>query len=260
MQIDWVTTAAQLVNFLVLVWLLKRFLYRPVVNAMTARERGIAERLEQAEERERLAERREHEYLDKMRALDEDHAARLQEARAAADRERSRLVERAREDVDAEHARWVRQLRQEEEDFSGALKRELGASALDLARRILADLADAGLERQVIDGFLEHFDGLPETDRAALERAGGEVTVKSAFELARGDRGRMAAAVREKLGTDTEIRFERDPALLCGVELARSGYKLSWNVAEYLAELDERIRDRLAVPVAGSAAASTVPA
>ena len=49
MLIDWFTVAAQAVNFLILVWLLKRFLYKPILGAMDAREQRIASRLRQAE-------------------------------------------------------------------------------------------------------------------------------------------------------------------------------------------------------------------
>ena len=45
MDVDWITVSAQIVNFLILVWLLKRFLYRPVLNAMNRREQRIHQRL-----------------------------------------------------------------------------------------------------------------------------------------------------------------------------------------------------------------------
>ena len=56
MQIDWFTVVAQIVNFLILVWLLKKFLYGPIIRAMDDRERRIASRLEEANARERQAQ------------------------------------------------------------------------------------------------------------------------------------------------------------------------------------------------------------
>ena len=49
MSIDWITVAAQVANFLVLVWLLKRFLYRPILDGIDAREAEIAGRMQVAE-------------------------------------------------------------------------------------------------------------------------------------------------------------------------------------------------------------------
>ena len=55
MLIDWFTVIAQIVNFLVLVYLLKRFLYKPIIKAMDGREQRIAGRLEEADKREEEA-------------------------------------------------------------------------------------------------------------------------------------------------------------------------------------------------------------
>ena len=48
MLIDWFTVGAQALNFIVLVWLMKRFLYRPVLDAIAAREQRIAQQLAEA--------------------------------------------------------------------------------------------------------------------------------------------------------------------------------------------------------------------
>ena len=72
MQIDWLTVSAQLINFLVLVWLLKRFLYRPVMDAMQRREQHIAARIGAAEQQEGLADQRERRYRDELRRTSSD--------------------------------------------------------------------------------------------------------------------------------------------------------------------------------------------
>ena len=45
MSVDWITVIAQIVNFLVLIWLLKKFLYRPILDGIDAREAEITERM-----------------------------------------------------------------------------------------------------------------------------------------------------------------------------------------------------------------------
>ncbi len=56
MSIDWITVVAQLLNFLVLVWLLKRFLYRPILDGIDAREVEISTRMAEATEARKKAE------------------------------------------------------------------------------------------------------------------------------------------------------------------------------------------------------------
>ena len=96
MQIDWLTVTAQILNFLVLAWLLKRFLYRPVIDAMTQREQRIATRLAQAAQREAQAQAEARTYSDKVAAFDRDRQAQLAQAREAAEHERRSLLESAR--------------------------------------------------------------------------------------------------------------------------------------------------------------------
>ncbi len=52
MLIDWFTVGAQALNFLILVWLMKRFLYKPILNAIDAREKKIAAELADADAQE----------------------------------------------------------------------------------------------------------------------------------------------------------------------------------------------------------------
>ena len=69
MQIDWLTVAAQIVNFLVLIWLLQRFLYRPITNAMARREARIEERLSDARTRRKEAEEEAEDLRNSARSL-----------------------------------------------------------------------------------------------------------------------------------------------------------------------------------------------
>ena len=56
MSIDWITVVAQIANFLVLVWLLKRFLYRPILDGIDAREAEITRRMAEAGEAQKKAQ------------------------------------------------------------------------------------------------------------------------------------------------------------------------------------------------------------
>ena len=86
MQIDWLTVAAQIANFLVLVWLLQRFLYRPITEAMARREERIEAGLSAAKS---------------ARAEVDARASRLQEERAALEANREAVLDQARTDHEA---------------------------------------------------------------------------------------------------------------------------------------------------------------
>ena len=75
MLIDWFTVVAQVVNFLILVWLLKRFLYKPILDAIDAREKRIAAELADADAKKAAAEKQRDEFQRKSAAFDEQRAA-----------------------------------------------------------------------------------------------------------------------------------------------------------------------------------------
>ena len=101
MLIDWFTVGAQALNFIVLVWLLKRFLYKPILNAIDAREKRIATELADADAKKAEAQRERDEFQHKNEAFDQQRAALLSKATQEANAERQRLLGEAREAADA---------------------------------------------------------------------------------------------------------------------------------------------------------------
>lgn len=245
MQIDWLTVAAQAVNFLVLVFLLKKFLYGPVIAAMDRREARIAARLSEAAEREEQAVRSAKDYEGRLHELERERASMLDDARGQADAERERLFAAAREEVSRTETRWRDELDRERQALRQALRQEIALSALAIARRSLSDLADAKLESRVVDVFLRRLAALEPERRTAFAEGQGPATVATGFELGAAERDRIAAALREFAGDGLEAVFETDPELVCGVEVDRAGRRIGWSVADQLDEIEEALLRRL---------------
>src|SRR5271156_1984915 len=113
MPIDWFTVAAQAVNFLILVWLLKRFLYKPILHAIDERERGIAAQFAQAETKKAEAQKERDDARHKIEAFDQERASLLKKATDEANAERQRLLDEARKDADSLRAKRQETLRNE---------------------------------------------------------------------------------------------------------------------------------------------------
>ena len=247
MLIDWFTVGAQIVNFAVLVWLLKRFLYRPILDALDARERRIAEEIESAERREAQAESERDAYQERNAALDRDRDELLEEARREADAERHRLVAEAREAAEALRRESERGLRDETRRLSDEVVRRTRDEVMELLRRALADLADAELEEQIADSFVERLKGLeaPARERlaAAMERADEPLRIRSAFPLSEARRRAVREAAEAILPGEVSVAFETDDEVLAGIELVAPGEKVAWSLAEYLRTFEQRIAE-----------------
>src|SRR5580704_10210014 len=101
MLIDWFTVGAQAVNFLILVWLLQRFLYRPVMKTIDARERSIAQKIAAVSAQEAKGQVAADEIRKRTEAFDRDRAGLMQQAAHEGAAERQRLFESARQDSQA---------------------------------------------------------------------------------------------------------------------------------------------------------------
>lgn len=263
MLIDWFTAAAQAVNFLVLVWLLKRFLYRPVLDAIDARERRIADRLRAAEEQAAEARRLGEDFRRRGESLERERVALLDQAGAQAEAQRRRLIDEARREAAGLRARLEEGLRNERGELLAAVSANVQREVFAIARKALADLASADLEQRIAEAFVVRLRGLDGEPRQQLAAAFGAssrpAVVQSAFELPAAQRSAIEEALRENLGVGGGLRFETVPELVGGIELATDGHKLSWNLADYLAALEDSVSQAFerklpaASPAAGGA-------
>lgn len=244
MQIDWLTVGAQIVNFLILVALLKRFLYRPVLDAMDRREKRIAQQLHEAEQREEQADARSREFQDKSDDLERRRKELLAEARDDAETERRERLQEARVEIEHQRERWRAQLEQEWEDVRKSITRRLAGAVTEAARRALADLADTTLEEAMTRTFGRRLAELSESDRRAIANGAGAVEIATAFEPDDEVRKLLTEMVRERLGRD--VSFVRADGLVGGIELRTRGWKMSWTVAEYLRDFEDRLADTIA--------------
>ena len=123
MSIDWITVTAQLANFLVLVWLLKRFLYRPILDGIDAREAEIAERMQIAARTEEDAKATEADYRAQLAALQSEQATMSEAARQRAEKERDTLLAEANNRIERERTAWMAHLDEEARSFKGKMQR-----------------------------------------------------------------------------------------------------------------------------------------
>ncbi|RTR06982.1 F0F1 ATP synthase subunit B [Halomonas nitroreducens] len=241
MEIDWITVSAQVVNFLILVWLLKRFLYRPVLRAMDRREERIAARLQAAGEREAEAEARLEDYQARKASLARRRDELLEAAQDEAGRFKHRLIDEARQEVDAMRADWQRQLAEEREAFLCRLGERAVVALETMARQALRDLADADLEARVVETFIGRLTTLDAESRRQLSAPQDPLRVATSFPLDPALEARLTAALHEQLGADRAVEVVRASSPLCGIELTSGGRRLGWSLADYLEALHDQL-------------------
>jgi F-type H+-transporting ATPase subunit b len=245
--IDPFTVGAQIVNFLILVWILRRLLYGPITRAMAAREARIREELDHAARLRGEAEAEGARYRELTAGFESERSARLADAREELDAWRREHTRTVRQEVETMRQRWQQALEQEKGAFYLELRRRAGREVFAVARRALHDLADSELEARVIDRFLARLQRLEPGERdqlmAAARADGGVVTVRTAYPLAAADEARLRAGVTAALGESITPRFDRSPDLVSGAELRAGGFKVAWALGDYLESLEDAMAE-----------------
>ena len=253
MLIDWFTVGAQLLNFVILVWLMKRFLYQPVLDAIAAREQKIARELGDAAATQTKADQQRDEFQKKNQVFDEQRAALLQQAKDAAKAEKERLQGEARAAADAAKAQRAKALLAEMQQLHAEIARYTQQQVFDIARRVLGELAGVSLEQRACEVFIQR---LRDLDGPALETLGEALKaatdaqpamVRSAFALPKQQTAEIQATLDTSFGQPIALQFETKPELVSGIEISANGQKLAWSISEYLDVLLTGLQDQLAV-------------
>ncbi len=247
MLIDWFTVGAQLLNFIILVWLMKRFLYQPVLDAIAAREAKIASELADAAATKAKAHAQQSEFEGKNQAFNEQRADLLSKATEAANTERERLLAEARKAAEAASAARSKTLQADTEALHGEIVRQTQQQVFEIARRVMADLADVSLEQRACAVFIQRLHAIDGEALAALSAAlkatsaEAPALLRSAFDLPAEQLAAIQAALDETFGQAIALKVETAPEVVSGIELSAQGQKLAWSIAGYLSELSSTL-------------------
>jgi F-type H+-transporting ATPase subunit b len=254
MLIDWFTISAQALNFLILVWLMNRYLYKPILNAIDAREKRIAAELADADAKKADAQKERDEFQRKNEEFDKQRASLLTKATEEVKSERQRLLDEARKAADALTAKRLETLQSDARNLHQAISLRTRQEVFAIARKALTDLASTSLEERMTDVFtrrLRTIDGAAKESLAgALKTASDPALVRSTFDLPAGQRTEIQNALNETFSAEIRIRFEAAPNLVSGIELTANGQKVAWSIADYLATLEEGVSELLNKPAA----------
>jgi len=250
MLIDWFTVGAQIVNFLVLMGLLKIFLYDRVIQAMDAREQKITARLDDAERKQREADDDRKKVKEEQQSLDAKRDKMLSDAREAARSKRKELEDQARSEVDALKDRWRDALRDQRERFARDLGNKAVQHAMAVAQRVVEDMAGEDFQDRLIETFAARVRNIGDDEKTALvEGLDGETpaaTVLSDTSVSTAQRRKITRLLHEELHPDLDVDYRTDGDLLGGIELRVPGRKVSWTPRQYLADLEEDVLQELA--------------
>jgi F-type H+-transporting ATPase subunit b len=248
MLIDWFTVGAQALNFLILVWLMKRYLYRPIIDAIDAREKRIASELADAALKQAQADKQRDEFNQKNADFDQQRDALAHQASVDAQAQAQILLNAAREAADALQVKRHEALESELQTLQQDIARRSQDEVFAISRKVLIDLAGSTLEDRIAEVFVQRLRALEAPAKAelvkVLQGSPDAVRVRSSFGLSPAQQAAIQQVFNETLAADLPIQFETTPDVISGIELSANGWKVAWNIDAFLASLQQHIGEQ----------------
>ena len=247
LKINISTILLQMANFLILVYILARFLFKPLQEMLERRARETTRQLDEAEVARQKAEGLRQEYEQKQENLDAEMAARKNEARIVAEQTRQQMLQEVQMQIDTLQTQAEKALEHLRREARQQHREEIGALAARLVELTLSDIMTPEIRTAYQEKFLEqlrsiglaaHIDATDDESKMAAE-------VTAATELSDTYRARLAATLDSATSRPVALTYRVDPALIAGVVLRLEDIRIDGSVHGQIQQLQKRYQDQL---------------
>lgn len=242
-MIDWWTIALQALNFVVLVWLLWRFLYKPVLAVIAQRREQSEKAFLEATAARSRAEEAQQDFENERVQLAAEREHLLEEVRTQANNERERILEQARAEAAEALAAGTRRIDEEKRAALVDLRGEASRLAVDIASHLLKQIPGQPINEYFLSRIDEYFSQLPADRRRELrdQLEGEALRVSAASELDEATKEAWRARLHEILGIEAAVEFTADERLIAGFELQFPAAVIRFSWRDTLETLERRL-------------------
>jgi F-type H+-transporting ATPase subunit b len=243
MQIKWFEIIAQIVNFFILLFILQKLFYKPVMKSMQERQQRISDLQNEADGKMNEADHLIKTYQQKLAEWEANKEIKMAAASSEAQEKKEALILIYREEAEQKRVDYFNEVTEEEERFLHELRTVLGQSAVTIAAEILSTIAKEDLDGKIFTAFMEKIQAL---DREMLQQeiksTEDKIILISATPLIKAQRNQLETALREKLDNFGAISYVVDENLIQGFELNLRSLTVHTNMNHYLEEAEANIQ------------------
>lgn len=242
MQISLFGVIAQVINFFIMLFILQKLLYKPVVKAMDERQISIQKSQKEADEKMENAKELISEYKDKMAVVEEEKSSIISQARIEAKEKKQSLLDDYQKEADRKRASYLKEIEDEKANFIDNLRKTMGQSAVKIASHILGMVSSRDLEDEVFNAFIKEIKDLDKNieDKRTLKDE-RQVILNSARELEAREKEEIEEALKKTLNNLESIEYNIQEDLILGYELNLETYTLHTSIKNYLDSVEEDI-------------------
>ena len=250
MGIDWITFFAQIVNLFILVWLLKKFLYHPILNAIDKRQAQIAERVQSAKEASEKAVAEYKTYLQKTEEFDKNTQKMFDEASAKVIQYQQEQEAKIHEQTLLLQQKMQTDLEREKESLQLEMRNQIATSFSLVARKVMTDLSGITPIEQAVNLFQNKIRKLDKKQFSLLKKKAKnqkDIYLYSSDSLNKEQTEMLSNFIQKHFDLEKQqiIHFQKNPDLIFGLELVIDDMTLDWNIKSYFEEFDTHLNATL---------------
>jgi F-type H+-transporting ATPase subunit b len=244
LQLNWSTVLLQILDFVIMAFVLWRFLFKPVVRILDERSARVTGALDDAEQKQRSAEAMRSEYEQKLAEAEEQVVAMQQQAQEELARARRQVLDETRQELTAMRTNADNEIREARQQAILQHRQALGQLITDLSARMIREATSDGFQQGALEQFVKQLATLPEEEYRQAVQLGTEEEVRvelvSAHEMEPERRAQVEAQVEELAGQPIEIAYRVDPSLVAGAMLRFGDMMIDGSLTGQLERLRER--------------------
>lgn len=242
MNINWFEIVAQMINFLILLFLLNKLFYKPVIKAMEERQERIFKEQNEAEEKMNDANELVATYEDKMAEIDKKEKNILENAKQEALEKKEELIEDYKNEAQKKGNDFLNEIEEEKDDFLKELRFSLGKNAISVATNILSILSEEELKEKVFQSFINKIESMDqEMLKNELPSENKELLLISSEDIPEAQRKKLEKKIKEKIGDFKNISYTVEKDLILGYELNLDTITVHTNIKKYLDEAEKNV-------------------
>ncbi|GAB2694354.1 F0F1 ATP synthase subunit B family protein [Aliiglaciecola aliphaticivorans] len=247
MPIDWFTLVAQTLNFLILLWLLKRFLYHPIIAGLNKRETKIAQILNDANSKNEKAKALQSEYQVKLSQIEDQRREIINKAHQEAKVKSQELLNMVQQQGAEILETRLHGIEQEIQALQHQIVQRSMQEVFATSQRVLHDLADTQLQTLMFNKLMGQLNSLNTEQHNEINRAVNsntpQIYIHSSFELTSSQKDSLQQwfhrTYTKKVDAKDTLRelqftYKITPELICGIEVVFDGWKVPWSTQSYL--------------------------
>jgi len=244
LKLNWGTLLLQILNFVIMVFILWRVFFKQVIQILDERSRRVTSALEEAEEKERRAEEMRAEYEEKLSEAQEQVIVLRQQAQEELARTKQEVLDETRHEVQTMREKAQGEIEETRQQAIYQHRLELGRLVTSLSARMMSESAGEAFQRASLEHFIEQLAAMPADEyRQTLEDSDAEVLhvqLVSAQDLDKDTRDRIERQVRDMAGQPIEVKYRTDPSLVAGATVRFGDVVIDGSLAGQLQNLKER--------------------